>query len=110
MCSRLPLVRQLREVTGAQIDAARTLRHGELDALNARYSDLVFQLRVAMQNELPADPELLAELKNETLALEKEQERLALLANSVVAILDRVLPGSSQSAGTYGRTGHLMAG
>ncbi len=110
MCSRLTLVRQLREVTGAQIEAARTLRHQDLDALNSRYSDLVFQLRVTMQSELPSDPELLEELKSETLALGKEQERLALLANSVVAILDRVLPGSSQSAGTYGRSGHLMAG
>jgi hypothetical protein len=110
MCSRLTLVRQLREVTGAQIEAARTLRHQDLDALNSRYSDLVFQLRVAMQNELPSDPEFLVELKGETLALGKEQERLALLANSVVAILDRILPGSGQSAGTYGRDGHLMAG
>ena len=70
----------------------------------------MFQLRVAMQGDLPNDPEALDTLKKETIALGKAQERLALLANSVVAILDRVLPGSTDSSGTYGRTGHLMAG
>jgi len=110
MNSRLTLVRQLSDVTTAQIDAARTLRHLDLDALNSQYSDLVFQLRVAMLEDLPADPEALDILKKETIALGRAQERLALLANSVVAILDRVLPGSTDSSGTYGRNGHLMAG
>lgn len=108
--TRLILVRQLHEVTRLQIAAARTLQHRELEELNSRYSDLVFQLRVAMQGELPENQELLDLLREETLALGTSQERLALLAGSVVSILNRVLPGTSGSPGTYGRDGQLMAG
>ncbi len=110
MDTRLTLVRQLHEVTQRQIAAARTLQYRELDDLNSVYSDLVFQLRVAMQGDLPADEELLALLREETLALGRSQERLALLSGSVVAILNRVMPGTSGSPGTYGRDGQLMAG
>mgnify|MGYP007063424693 CR=1 FL=1 len=108
--TRLTLVRQLHEVTHLQIAAARTLQHRELEELNARYSDLVFQLRVAMQGDLPQDQEQLELLRQATLDLGKSQERLAFLSGSVVSILNRVLPGSSGSPGTYGRDGQLMAG
>ena len=53
--SRLTLLGQLIDVTERQIQAARTLRHGDLDELNALHSDLLFQLTVAMQEPLPMD-------------------------------------------------------
>ena len=107
---RMELVRRLREVTESQIDSARALRHQDLDALNSRHSDLLFQLRVAMQEPLPHDAEQLKALKEEVHALGRSQERLALLAGSVVAILDRVIPNQFGSPGTYGRHGMLQAG
>ena len=80
--SRLTLLGQLIEVTERQIDAARTLRHGDLDALNLTHSDLLFQLTVAMQEPLPEDPVALAAIREKAHELGRSQERLATLAGS----------------------------
>ena len=90
--SRLTLLGQLIDVTERQIQAARTLRHGDLDELNALHSDLLFQLTVAMQEPLPMDQAVLDALREKARDLGRSQERLATLAGLVVSILERANP------------------
>jgi hypothetical protein len=106
---RLPLLGQLIAVTEAQIAAARTLQHQDLDGLNAVHSDLLFQLTVAMQEPLPLDQEVLDAIRDEARVLGGAQERLATLAGSVVSILERANPASLGPANLYARSGRLQA-
>jgi hypothetical protein len=107
--SRLPLLGQLIAVTEAQIDAARTLQHHQLDDLNAVHSDLLFQLTVAMQEPLPEDLEVLDAIREEARVLGGVQERLATLAGSVVSILERANPAAMGPTNVYARSGRIRA-
>jgi hypothetical protein len=107
--SRLPLLGQLIAVTEAQISAARTLQHHELDSLNAVHSDLLFQLTVAMQEPLPEDQAILDAIRDEARVLGTVQERLATLAGSVVSILERANPAAMPPTNVYARSGRLQA-
>ena len=108
--SRLTLLGQLIDVTERQIQAARTLRHGDLDELNALHSDLLFQLTVAMQEPLPMDQAVLDALREKARDLGRSQERLATLAGSVVSILERANPAAVAPANVYAKSGRLRAG
>ena len=107
--SRLTLLGQLIEVTERQIEAARTLRHGDLDELNSTHSDLLFQLTVAMQEPLPEDPEALSAIREKANELGRSQERLATLAGSVVSILERANPSTVSPTNLYAKSGRLRA-
>ena len=108
--SRLTLLGQLIDVTERQIQAARTLRHGDLDELNAVHSDLLFQLTVAMQEPLPMDQVVLDAIREKARDLGRSQERLATLAGSVVSILERANPAAVAPANVYAKSGRLRAG
>ena len=108
--SRLILLDQLIDVTERQIQAARTLRHGDLDELNALHSDLLFQLTVAMQEPLPMDQVVLDAIREKARDLGRSQERLATLAGSVVSILERANPAAVAPANVYAKSGRLRAG
>jgi hypothetical protein len=108
--SRLTLLGQLIDVTERQIQAARTLRHGDLDELNALHSDLLFQLTVAMQEPLPMDQVVLDAIREKARDLGRSQERLATLAGSVVSILERANPAAVAPANVYAKSGRLRAG
>ena len=108
--SRLILLGQLIDVTERQIQAARTLRHGDLDELNALHSDLLFQLTVAMQEPLPMDQLVLDAIREKARDLGRSQERLATLAGSVVSILERANPAAVAPANVYAKSGRLRAG
>ena len=108
--SRLILLDQLIDVTERQIQAARTLRHGDLDELNALHSDLLFQLTVAMQEPLPMDQLVFDAIREKARDLGRSQERLATLAGSVVSILERANPAAVAPANVYAKSGRLRAG
>tara|TARA_B110000037_G_C17031673_1_gene469764 strand:- start:353 stop:694 length:342 start_codon:yes stop_codon:yes gene_type:complete len=106
---RLTLLNRIIEVTTAQIHAARELQHVKLDELNGVHSDLLFEMTVAMQEPLPTDPELIAALKERAIELGEVQDRLATLAGSVSAILDRAMPANTAPTRTYSKYGRVRA-
>ena len=108
--SRLSLLGQLIDVTERQIQAARTLQHGDLDELNSHHSDLLFQLTVAMQEPLPENPEALNAIRDKANELGRSQERLATLAGSVVSILERANPSAAGPTNLYAKSGRMRAG
>lgn len=108
--SRLTLLGQLIDVTERQIQAARTLRHGDLDELNSIHSDLLFQLTVAMQEALPEDQVALDAIREKANELGRSQERLATLAGSVVSILERANPAAAAPTNLYAKSGRLRVG
>ena len=106
---RLTLLNRIIEVTTAQIHAARELKHVKLDELNGVHSDLLFEMTVAMQEPLPTDPKLIAALKERAIELGEVQDRLATLAGSVSAILDRAMPANTAPTRTYSKYGRVRA-
>ena len=101
-----PSVVQLRELTESQIEAAKKLDGESLQKLNGLRSDLLFQLRVAL-DEIPfeesdVDDDFRKELRN----LRTAEERLAAIAGTIVETIDVLSPiGPTQ---TYGRSGRLQ--
>lgn len=106
---RLSLLIRIIEVTTAQIYAARELKHVKLDELNGVHSDLLFQMTVAMQEPLPKDPETITALKEKAIELGVAQDRLATLAGSVSAILERAMPANTAPTRTYSKYGRVRA-
>jgi hypothetical protein len=90
----LDLVRRLIAVTEAQLAAARRLDGASLVELNDRRGDLVFALRVVLQDPLPDDPELRRTIGDEARRLAGLERRLAHLAGVVLATLERIAPSS----------------
>lgn len=101
----LSLLTELCRVTEAQLRAARTLDGERLAALNQERSDLLFDLQVAMQDELPTDPVLRQQAADQARQLTLLEYRLRAVAGSVNHILEQVLPRSP--APTYGRSGRV---
>ena len=106
---RLALLNKIIEVTTSQIQAARKLQHAKLDELNGVHSDLLFQMTVAMQEPLPKDPELITALKEKAVELGSAQDRLATLAGSVSAILEKAMPANTAPTRTYSKYGRVRA-
>ena len=106
---RYTILARIIEVTKAQIEAARELKHKELDELNGVHSDLLFQMTVAMQEPMPTDQAEIAEIRALAEELAVYQNRLATLAGSVSSILERAMPGRTAPTTTYSKYGRVRA-
>ena len=98
----LGLVRRLVALTESQLAAARRLDVATLVELNDRRTDLVFALRVMLQDPLPDDVATRRALGEEARRLALLERRLASIANVVLTTLERIAP-SSQPPARYTR-------
>jgi hypothetical protein len=105
---RLELLRRLNTLTEAQLDAARRLDGAAMTELNERRADVLFSLRVALQDPLPPDADLEDALAREARRLQRLEHRLAHLAHLVLQTLDRVVPNPHPPP-TYASTGRMSA-
>jgi len=101
----LTLLDQLHELTEEQVGAARSLDGARLQKLTERRADLLFALRVALQDPPPTDPGQRSALAEAARRLALVERRLATVAGAVVDTLDAVLP--ARPAPTYGRCGRI---
>lgn len=101
MSDCLAILRSLREVTEAQLDAAIRIDPTRLTALNEERGALLFSLEVALAEPIDADerPHVAAEAR----ALADVETRVAQVARSVLHTLDRLSPGRPPAR--YSRTG-----
>ena len=106
---RLELVQRLVALTEAQLEAARTLDGRALFSLNEQRTDVLFSLRVALQEPVPDDPPLRTALAQEATRLRRLERRLAHVAGLVLSTLDRISPTPDRPPATYQATGRLTA-
>jgi hypothetical protein len=93
---------RLRSITHRQIEAARSLRGGELARWNRERVDALFELKLLVTERRPRrTPELTASLQR----LRADEERLEAVARTVLAVVQRVDPNWPPT--TYGRSGEL---
>lgn len=108
---RLQLTRELARVTEKQLHAARTLDGATLQKLNEARTEAVFELRVAMQDRTPMSAELREAVAAEAKKIQLLDRRLRSVSNSVVAMVDRMIPGQSRHASrapaTYRPSGRM---
>jgi hypothetical protein len=97
------VVRRLRLLTEEQVGAARTLRSADLQELNSRRVDALFDLQLALASEeIRADD---AELRTEIASLAGAEARLASICRLVLERVDRV--DATRPPKTYRRTGRM---
>lgn len=96
------LVRALGAVTQEQVDAARALDADRMHALNARRSDLQFQLEVELVEGPTLSDDDRVELVLAATDLHKAEHRLETLVGAVNQTLSVALPTRTR---TYGRKG-----
>jgi hypothetical protein len=99
----LDAVRSLRLLTNAQVEAARTLKVADLEALNARRTTALFDLRTSLAERLPpADPAL----REEVVRLAAAEARLSTVAGWVLDAVGRLDPhGRARTYDAAGRVG-----
>lgn len=105
--SRLELVRRLVALTEAQLDAARRLNGPELFTLNEQRTDVLFTLRVALQETVPDDAPTRQELTAEVRRLRNLERRLAHVAGLVLSTIERISPTPHRPPNTYRASGRL---
>ena len=101
----LVLAECLCDVTEAQIESAKQLNGEELQELNQRRSDLLFELHVALQGNQEFEPTVREQLTEQAMRLKKAETRLTRIAGIVASSLEGVAPTSNPQ--TYGRRGRL---
>ncbi|MFT7520386.1 MAG: hypothetical protein ACI9MC_002531 [Kiritimatiellia bacterium] len=89
---RLELLRHLAELTEQQLNAAKKLQGQTMFDLNARRSDVLFSLRVALQEPMPDDQVLRSALATEARRVRRLEARLTHVASFVLQTLDRIAP------------------
>ena len=100
----LPLLRQVRELTEQQLDAAKRIDGAALQRLNEARSDALFDLRVALDDHDLAQADDRAQLAHEARLIALLEVRLARVAGLV---LDTLSP--SRGTQTYGRSGRVAS-
>jgi hypothetical protein len=105
---RLDLLQRLCDLTERQLDAARRLDGKAMFDLLERRTDVLFSLRVAMQDPLPDDVELRATLADEARRLRHLERRLTHVAGLVLHTLERITPTPAPPP-TYAATGRMTA-
>jgi len=99
---RLNLLVRLAEVAEAQVEAARTFDPRALNTENARFQELQFELSIHLQEPLPEDPELRADMRAAAVRLRAAQARLADLSGSVLRAVDTLTPRTRPTVYTRG--------
>lgn len=103
MIGVVAVVRRLRLLTEEQVSAARTLRSAELQDLNSRRVDALFDLQLALATEeFEADD---VELRTEIATLAGVEARLASICRLVLERVDQV--DVTRPPRTYRRSGRL---
>ena len=93
---------RLREITLRQIEAARSLKGADLERWNRERVDALFELKMLVA-ERP--PKRTPELTNALERLRADEERLEIVARTVLGLVQRVDPSGPPT--TYGRGGEL---
>ena len=105
---RLDLLRGLCDLTEAQLDAARRFEGKQMFTLLERRADVLFSLRVAMQEPVPDDAALRAALASEARRLRQLERRLTHVAGLVLHTLERITPTPAPPP-TYAASGRMTA-
>ncbi|MFK7930541.1 MAG: hypothetical protein AB8H79_20305 [Myxococcota bacterium] len=106
---RLALLRRLTELTESQLTSARNLNGAAMFDLNERRADVLFSLRVALQEPVSTDPTVRQAISDEALRLRRLERRLSHVATLVLDTLERLTPTPHRPPTTYGSTGRLTA-
>jgi len=101
----LVLAECLCDVTEAQVESAKQLKGEELQELNQRRSDLLFELHVALQGDQEYPDEVREQLTEHAVRLKEAETLLTRIAGIVASSLEGVAPTTNPQ--TYGRRGRL---
>lgn len=104
--ARLDLLQRLIDLTEQQLEAARTFDTAALLSCTERRAELVFSLRMSMEEPLPPEGPERTALTERAQRLSSLERRLTRIAAHVLEILERIAPPTRPPA-TYRATGRL---
>lgn len=102
----LSLVDRLADTTEAELIAARSLNGEELRDFDQQRSDLLFELKIALQDAEPLESEERGALAASVARLRAAEERLERIARTVLGALSGIRPVGPVLA-TYARSGAM---